>query len=67
MKNWLKEKWILIIGVAVALLCVGLLIHAASAEGLKAWASEPLSKLNKGDILLFILAHAFINRSEFKK
>lgn len=61
-----REHIIIIISTALAILVIALLVNTLSSHNAKEWLTKPLSSLNAGDILLLVIAHALLNKSEYK-
>ena len=65
MKNFIKEYWGLIlfaVGVLIFIVCMS--FSGLSSEETKQWYSKPLSKFTAGDILILVLVHAWISKSD---
>lgn len=65
-KSWIKENWWWLFGL---IFIVGILIWLFSSLSLpetKQWCDRPLSELRVIDVLIIVIVHAWINRSENK-
>lgn len=65
--EFLFDNWIVVLGLALVAayyIWFGCVLSSADA---KAWFSTPINKITLGDILIIVLLHAFINRTEIKK
>lgn len=62
MKKFINWKTIIII--IILILIIYGYYNLLSPSGIKEWCSKTLSKLNAGDILILVIIHAWISRSE---
>ena len=64
MRNFIKEYWKLILPIDLLVFIIWMSYSGLSSAETKEWYAKPLSKLTAGDILIFVLVHAWLSKSE---
>lgn len=66
-KNWIKENWMIVIAIAMMIMLCIMTFIGLSSENTWKWLSKPINELTAGDILVVVLAHAFLNKATKQK
>jgi len=64
MKNFIKEYWGLLLAAGVLIFIIWVSFRGLSSEGMKWWYGKPMSKFTAGDILILVIVHALISKSD---
>lgn len=64
MKYFIKEYWGLLLAAGVLIFIVWVSFSGLASDDMKQWYSKPLSNFTAGDILILVLVHAWISKSD---
>lgn len=64
MKNLIKDYWTIILPIVLIIFIIWMSYGALSDREIKVWYTKSLSNLTIGDILIIVIFHAWISRSE---